>query len=66
LHEFVRRSLSGFFLFLRNVRATIIPTLAPPTSIVGTYVMNLLGLSLDNLSLMALTLSVWFVSMTLW
>jgi len=50
------------FLFLRNVRATIIPTLALPTSIVGTFaVMYLLDFSLDNLSLMALTLSVGFV-----
>jgi len=50
------------FLFLRDVRATIIPTLALPTSIVGTFaVMYLLGFSLDNLSLMALTLSVGFV-----
>ena len=50
------------FLFLRNVRATIIPTLALPTSIVGTFaVMYLLNFSLDNLSLMALTLSVGFV-----
>jgi hydrophobic/amphiphilic exporter-1 (mainly G- bacteria), HAE1 family len=50
------------FLFLRNVRATIIPTLALPTSIVSTFaVMYLLGFSLDNLSLMALTLSVGFV-----
>src|SRR6266496_1869842 len=50
------------FLFLRNVRATIIPTLALPTSIVFTFaVMYLLGFSLDNLSLMALTLSVGFV-----
>ena len=50
------------FLFLRNVRATIIPTLALPTSIAGTFaVMYLLGFSLDNLSLMALTLSVGFV-----
>jgi HAE1 family hydrophobic/amphiphilic exporter-1 len=50
------------FVFLRNVRATIIPTLALPTSIVGTFaVMYLLGFSLDNLSLMALTLSVGFV-----
>src|SRR5215831_2066368 len=50
------------FLFLRNVRATIIPTLALPTSIVGTFaVMYLLRFSLDNLSLMALTLSVGFV-----
>jgi HAE1 family hydrophobic/amphiphilic exporter-1 len=50
------------FLFLRNVRATIIPTLALPTSIIGTFaVMYVLGFSLDNLSLMALTLSVGFV-----
>jgi HAE1 family hydrophobic/amphiphilic exporter-1 len=50
------------FLFLRNVRATIIPTLALPTSIIGTFaIMYLLGFSLDNLSLMALTLSVGFV-----
>src|SRR5712675_567708 len=50
------------FLFLRNVRATIIPTLALPTSIVFTFaVMYLLDFSLDNLSLMALTLSVGFV-----
>src|SRR5260370_1158115 len=50
------------FLFLRNVRATIIPTLALPTSIVGTFAaMYLLKFSLDNLSLMALTLSVGFV-----
>jgi HAE1 family hydrophobic/amphiphilic exporter-1 len=50
------------FIFLRNVRATIIPTLALPTSIVGTFaVMYLLNFSLDNLSLMALTLSVGFV-----
>ncbi len=50
------------FLFLRNVRATIIPALALPTSIVFTFaLMYLLGFSLDNLSLMALTLSVGFV-----
>ena len=50
------------FLFLRNVPATIIPSLALPTSIVGTFaVMYLLGYSLDNLSLMALTLSVGFL-----
>jgi hydrophobic/amphiphilic exporter-1 (mainly G- bacteria), HAE1 family len=50
------------FIFLRNVRATIIPALALPTSIVFTFaVMYLLGFSLDNLSLMALTLSVGFV-----
>jgi HAE1 family hydrophobic/amphiphilic exporter-1 len=50
------------FLFLRNVSATIIPSLALPLSIVGTFgVMYFLGYSLDNLSLMALTLSVGFV-----
>ena len=50
------------FLFLRNVSATIIPSLALPMSIVGTFAaMYLLGYSLDNLSLMALTLSVGFV-----
>ena len=50
------------FLFLRNVSATMIPSLALPFSIVGTFaVMYLLGYSLDNLSLMALTLSVGFV-----
>jgi hydrophobic/amphiphilic exporter-1 (mainly G- bacteria), HAE1 family len=50
------------FLFLRNLSATAIPSLALPMSIVGTFsVMYLLGYSLDNLSLMALTLSVGFV-----
>ena len=50
------------FLFLRNISATIIPSLALPLSIIGTFaVMHLLGYSLDNLSLMALTLSVGFV-----
>jgi len=50
------------FLFLRNVSATIIPSLALPISIIGTFAaMYLLGYSLDNLSLMALTLSVGFV-----
>jgi HAE1 family hydrophobic/amphiphilic exporter-1 len=50
------------FLFLRNVSATVIPSLALPLSIVGTFAaMFLLGYSLDNLSLMALTLSVGFV-----
>src|SRR5581483_2554593 len=50
------------FLFLRNVSATIIPSLALPMSIIGTFAaMYLLGFSLDNLSLMALTLSVGFV-----
>jgi hydrophobic/amphiphilic exporter-1 (mainly G- bacteria), HAE1 family len=50
------------FLFLRNLSATIIPSLALPFSIIGTFtVMYVLGYSLDNLSLMALTLSVGFV-----
>jgi hydrophobic/amphiphilic exporter-1 (mainly G- bacteria), HAE1 family len=50
------------FLFLRNLRATMIPALALPMSLVGTFaVMYLLGYSLDNLSLMALTLAVGFV-----
>jgi hydrophobic/amphiphilic exporter-1 (mainly G- bacteria), HAE1 family len=50
------------FLFLRNLRATMIPSLALPMSLVGTFaVMYLLGFSLDNLSLMALTLAVGFV-----
>jgi HAE1 family hydrophobic/amphiphilic exporter-1 len=50
------------FMFLRNLSATAIPSLAMPMSIVGTFaVMFLLGYSLDNLSLMALTLSVGFV-----
>ncbi len=50
------------FLFLRNFSATIIPSLALPISLIGTFaVMHLLNYSLDNLSLMALTLSVGFV-----
>ena len=50
------------FLFLRNISATTIPSLALPFSLVGTFaVMYLGGYSLDNLSLMALTLSVGFV-----
>jgi hydrophobic/amphiphilic exporter-1 (mainly G- bacteria), HAE1 family len=50
------------FLFLRNISATLIPGCAVPFSIVGTFaVMYLLGYSLNNLSLMALTLSVGFV-----
>src|SRR5438874_1572685 len=50
------------FLFLRNVSATVIPSLALPLSVVGTFaVMYLFNYSLDNLSLMALTLSVGFV-----
>jgi multidrug efflux pump len=50
------------FLFLRNLPATIIPSVAVPLSIVGTFgVMYLLNYSLDNLSLMALTISTGFV-----
>ena len=50
------------FLFLRNLSATVIPSLALPMSIVGTFAfMYLLDYSVDNLSLMALTLSVGFV-----
>jgi multidrug efflux pump len=50
------------FLFLRSARATVIPALAVPLSIVGTFgVMYLLGYSLNNLSLMALTISTGFV-----
>lgn len=60
--------LSGFLvimvilLFLRNLSATVIPSLALPISVVGTFaMMAALGYSLDNLSLLALTLSVGFV-----
>jgi len=50
------------FLFLRSLRATIIPSIAVPLSLVGTFgVMYVLGYSLDNLSLMALTISTGFV-----
>jgi multidrug efflux pump len=50
------------FLFLRNLRATVIPSVAVPLSIVGTFgVMYLLGYSLNNLTLMALTISTGFV-----
>jgi multidrug efflux pump len=50
------------FLFLRNLPATIIPSLSVPLSLVGTFgLMYLLGFSLDNLSLMALTISTGFV-----
>lgn len=50
------------FLFLRNLWATIIPSVAVPLSLVGTFgAMYLLGYSLDNLSLMALTISTGFV-----
>jgi HAE1 family hydrophobic/amphiphilic exporter-1 len=60
--------LAGFLvvlvilLFLRNLSATMIPSLALPISVVGTFaIMSLMGYSLDNLSLLALTLSVGFV-----
>jgi HAE1 family hydrophobic/amphiphilic exporter-1 len=50
------------FLFLRNIPATIIPSIALPMSIIGTFaVMSVFGYSLDNISLMALTLCVGFV-----
>ncbi len=50
------------FIFLRNPRATLIPSVAVPVSLIGTFaVMYLLGYSLDNLSLMALTISTGFV-----
>jgi multidrug efflux pump len=50
------------FVFLRNARATIIPGIAVPISLIGTFaVMYLFGYSLDNLSLMALTISTGFV-----
>jgi multidrug efflux pump len=50
------------FVFLRNPRATLIPAVAVPTSLLGTFaVMYLFGYSLDNLSLMALTISTGFV-----
>jgi len=60
--------LAGFLvilvilMFLRNLSATIIPALALPISVIGTFaIMQVLGFSLDNLSLLALTLSVGFV-----
>ncbi len=50
------------FLFLRSIRATVIPSIAVPLSLIGTFgVMYLLGYSLNNLSLMALTISTGFV-----
>ena len=50
------------FVFLRNVRATLIPSVVVPVSLIGTFgVMYLFGYSLDNLSLMALTISTGFV-----
>ena len=66
----VERSLIGsvilvilvVFMFLRNWRATLIPTVAVPASLISTFaVMYMLGYSLDNLSLMALTISTGFV-----
>jgi HAE1 family hydrophobic/amphiphilic exporter-1 len=54
--------IAVIFLFLRNVSATVIPSLALPFSIIGTFaIMYLLKYSLDNLSMMALILSVGFV-----
>ena len=54
--------IAVIFVFLRNVSATVIPSLALPFSIIGTFaVMYLLHYSLDNLSMMALILSVGFV-----
>ena len=65
IHAFPRRSLlvvMVIFLFLRNLSATVIPSIALPMSIVGTFaVMYELNYTIDNLSLMALTLSVGFV-----
>lgn len=50
------------FLFLRNLSATFIPSLALPISIIGTFpIMHLMGFSLNNISMMALTLAVGFV-----
>ena len=50
------------FIFLRSPRATLIPSVAVPTSLIGTFaVMYLLGYSIDNLSLMALTIATGFV-----
>jgi len=50
------------FVFLRNARATLIPSVAVPVSLIGTFaVMYLFGYSIDNLSLMALTISTGFV-----
>jgi hydrophobic/amphiphilic exporter-1 (mainly G- bacteria), HAE1 family len=50
------------FVFLRNITATLIPALALPVSVIGTFAgMEVMGYSIDNLSLMALTLSVGFV-----
>jgi len=69
LHDVERTLIIGIilvvlvvFAFLRNVRATLIPSVAVPVSLIGTFgVMYMLGYSLDNLSLMALTISTGFV-----
>src|SRR5581483_11443313 len=54
--------LAVIFLFLRTLSATLIPSLALPIAVIGTFAtMSFLGFSLDNLSLMALTLSVGFI-----
>ena len=54
--------VAGHFLFLRNVAATIIPSVAVPLSLVGTFgVMYLAGFSINNLTLMALTIATGFV-----
>ena len=50
------------FVFLRKLWATVIPSVALPLAVIGTFgIMNLIGFSLDNLSLMALTISTGFV-----
>jgi multidrug efflux pump subunit AcrB len=57
-----RISFSVIFLFLRRIWATIIPAVAVPLALVGTFaVMYVFGFSLDNLSLMGLTIAVGFV-----
>jgi multidrug efflux pump len=69
VHEVERAMIISIFLvilvvfaFLRNYRATVIPSVAVPLSLIGTFgVMYLCGYSLDNLSLMALTISTGFV-----
>src|SRR5437763_9182796 len=54
--------VAAIYVFLRSVRATIIPGIAVPLSLIGTFgVMYLCGYSLNNLSLMALTISTGFV-----
>src|SRR6201999_3046379 len=58
----VARGGAVIFVFLRNIPATIIPSLSLPLSIVGTFaVMYMAGFSLNNLSLMALTIATGFV-----